>query len=368
MRILIVVPHGTTGILEPWGVARALASMHRHAGHAVQLLTARATGAPVTGSPVAAIPGARVATCDGLALTLLPPAGTPALRGEAAHAALVGWIRAQRFDVVHVLYPQGLEDVVAAVGSLGLPTVCTLDGVQPRPDMMALAKLLPVCVAPTAFAARCLAQVPGLAPAFEIGHGVDLLAHVAAAEGDAGRSPTLAAAHLMSPVASREGPDLLRAAWRHRPAMSAQLVLLGPDEADVGPALGDERVHWRPVADEAALRRALREVDLLLLPDPHPLPQAHLVDQAAAARLPVLVAQGGAAAEIVMASGAGHALPAHDVQAWAEALVAWATDPDLRASWQGRLVPPQRVEEEAFLYETIYRQAIAARRASGAGR
>lgn len=368
MRILIVVPQGTTGILEPWDVARALASMHRHAGHAVQLLTARAAGAAVTGSPVAAIPGARVATCDGLALTLLPPAGTPALRGEAAHAALVGWVRSQRLDVVHFLYPQGLEDVVAAVGSLGLPTVCTLDGAQPGPDTMALAKLLPVCVVPTAFAARCLAQVPALAPAFEIGHGVDLLAQVAAEAGDAGRSPTLAAAHLVLPAASRAGSELLRAAWRHQPAMPARLVLLGPGEADVEPAAGDERVQRRPVADEAALRRALREVDLLLLPDPHPWPQTRLVDQAAAARLPVLVAEGGAAAEIVTARGAGRALPAHDVQAWAQALMAWATDPNVRASWQSRLVPPPRVEEEAFLYETVYRQAIASRRASGAGR
>jgi glycosyltransferase involved in cell wall biosynthesis len=82
------------------------------------------------------------------------------------------------------------------------------------------------------------------------------------------------------------------------------------------------------------------------------------VHEAAALGVPALVGHLGAPAESIARSGAGEVIRAGDEAAWAAAIQACADDPSRLASWRRALPLPLRIEEEAFLYEGLYRQAL----------
>ena len=51
-------------------------------------------------------------------------------------------------------------------------------------------------------------------------------------------------------------------------------------------------------------------------------------------------------------------MAAGDVNAWAQALTEILEVPDTLPSWRTGMRLPYRVEEEAFFYESLYRQAV----------
>jgi len=103
----------------------------------------------------------------------------------------------------------------------------------------------------------------------------------------------------------------------------------------------------------------IHHLDLLCLPSLVPESFSLVVHECAAAGVPSLVSALGAPAQAITRDGGGGVAPAGDVAAWADALRDWATDPALASRWRASVRLPQRIEEEAFLYEGLYRQAIA---------
>jgi glycosyltransferase involved in cell wall biosynthesis len=100
--------------------------------------------------------------------------------------------------------------------------------------------------------------------------------------------------------------------------------------------------------------------DLLCLPSLVPESFSLVVHEAAAAGVPALVSDLGAPAEAIARSGAGAVVPAGAVAAWTQALHDWATQPERQAAWRRAVRLPMRIEEEAFLYESLYRSALSA--------
>jgi glycosyltransferase involved in cell wall biosynthesis len=100
--------------------------------------------------------------------------------------------------------------------------------------------------------------------------------------------------------------------------------------------------------------------DLACLPDLDPLPFALPVHECAALGVPCLVGDAGAQAEAVRHYRCGEALPAGDVAAWAEAIERLASARDRPPLPEGPV--PLRLEEEAFLYDSLYRALAATAR------
>jgi glycosyltransferase involved in cell wall biosynthesis len=102
----------------------------------------------------------------------------------------------------------------------------------------------------------------------------------------------------------------------------------------------------------------MRGLDLLCLPSQVPESFSLVVHEAAALGVPALVSHLGAPAQAIARTGAGQVIEAADEAAWAAALQACADTPARIDAWRRALPLPQRIEEEAFLYEGLYRQAI----------
>jgi glycosyltransferase involved in cell wall biosynthesis len=102
----------------------------------------------------------------------------------------------------------------------------------------------------------------------------------------------------------------------------------------------------------------IRKIDVLCLPSSVPETFSLILHEAAAAGVPALVSDLGAPGRQVSQYGGGRVLSVGDVDAWAQAIVELAEHPELLSTWRSKLMLPLRVEEEAFLYESLYRSLL----------
>lgn len=298
MRIVYATCSGSSRLDDDASdFALGLARMAQHAGHRVDLLV-----------QVPAGDGERLrrSTIDGVAVGLLA-ADAPAARS----AAIVEWLDARQADVVHLLDSQ-VSFASQAVGDTAL--VLNLDNPPAscsdvtRADE-ALLRRAACRIAPDLDTAT---RLRGLWPELTfdvVVPGVDLLAIAA------GRRPDPAA-----------GPPCVGWAGGPWPTLERLLEQLG---------LRARSLDGRP----AERQGALPAIDLLCL---RASAARRLDFEARAAGLPVLRSD-------------------DDAAGLAEALVAWANDAALRAQWRREVRPPPRIEETAFLYESLYRRAVPGR-------
>jgi glycosyltransferase involved in cell wall biosynthesis len=54
--------------------------------------------------------------------------------------------------------------------------------------------------------------------------------------------------------------------------------------------------------------------------------------------------------------GGGRCLPPDDIDAWSGAIAAMLEESQTIQDWRSKVALPLRVEEEAFFYESLYRQ------------
>jgi glycosyltransferase involved in cell wall biosynthesis len=392
-------------------VALNLARMAQRAGHHVQVLAGSVDPLATGAVPVAApFTGCFRLTYQGIPVTLMPRRMLPATAdiGLDADEALAGplsaWMLEQRFDIAHVLHTMRTATVVLAAQACGLPYVVTLtdffvpcarinlvtcngkacDGPEGgrhcaracltppwtpesyrRRFEQATALLAGAAerVTPSEFVARRYRDAfPGLAFRV-IPHGIDLVALAAGAP--AAREPggplRLVYAGVLIP---QKGLAVLLRAIARLPGRPLTLTALGAALGDPGYhrevrtlVQADPRVELLGALQATQVFAHFRQADLLCVPSQISESYSLVLYEAAAAGVPALVSDLGAPAERVAETGAGRVVAHADPHAWAEAIASVLDSPGLLASWQKRLPLPLRVEEEAFLYESLYRRA-----------
>lgn len=391
-----------------------LARMAQRAGHRVQVLACVMDPSRHPGIRHPQLPGALAAVVDGVPVTLIDRGQLPAGADSSLEVnpdllqPLEAWLRHERFDIVHLTHWMRMGSVIAAVQRAGLPLVLTLTDFYPVCYRVILVDQAGTpCAGPEAglacarrcptpaWAGEALAQrhaqaeavmayaAARIAPSeyvagryreilpghrFEvIPHGIDLLATAASRRGEpaADRPLTLG---FVGTLIEAKGLHVLLQALASRPALPLRLKVAGEFHPEGG-AYADElrrqlaadpRIEWLGRLEAAAVGRLMQGLDLLCLPSLVPESFSLVVHEAAAAGVPSLVSDLGAPALALRGSGGGACVPAGDAAAWAEALTAWAGDAERRRAWRAAVRLPMRIEEEAFLYESVYRQAIRA--------
>lgn len=387
-----------------------LARMAQRAGHHVQVLGCMLDRSRHRGVAVPELGGALTYIADGIPVTMLDRASLPAgAETELAVSVAVrdqieAWMRAKRFDVMHLMHPMRTASAIAAAQRIGLPLVVTLtdhfaaclrinlidldgrpcDGPEggracarkcPLPawseaalraryeQSAAVLDYANSRVVPSLHVAkRYRAAFPDLQ--FDvIAHGIDLLALGAAPPAPAEPRPLTLG--FVGSLVSAKGLHVLLQALARLPGLPLRLKVAGGFHGDTvyqdelrALAAADARVELFGMLDSAAVATLMRGLDLLCLPSQVPESFSLAVHEAAALGLPALVGHLGAPAEAIARSGAGQVVQAGDVAAWTAAIQACAKDPQRLAAWRRALPLPMRIEEEAFLYEGLYRQAI----------
>lgn len=412
MRILYVIhqffPEFQSGTER---VTLNLARMTQRAGHHVQVLGCMLDRTRHAGVPCPQIGQAISSIVDGIPVTMLDRMTLPASAEHAFPVAdpVVGqieqWLRSQHFDVVHLMHSMRMASAVVAVQRCGLPMVTTLTDFFPiclRVNLTDLADQ--PCAGPeqgAACARKCptpdwnmtslqgrhqhaqallsyasarIAPSPHVANHYReafpqlqfdvIAHGVDLLAIAR------GRPPDLPPRPLtlgfIGSIIPAKGLLVLLHALAKLPVLPVRLRVAGGFHGDAdyqnevrALAADDSRVELLGHCSAEQVAALIHQIDLLCLPSLIPESFSLVVHECAAMRVPSLVSDLGAPAQAIARHGGGQVVPAGDIAAWAEALRCWAEAPTVAARWRQAVPLPQRIEEEAFLYEGLYRQALA---------
>lgn len=416
MRILYLVhqffPEFASGTER---VTLQLAQAQQRAGHHVQVLACRVQALAQPG-PAGPLPASHSLMVEGVPVVLLDHASLPGHADTAFDVveplcqALQAWLVAQAFDVVHLMHAMRMGTAIAAVQRAGLPLVVTAtdfhlaclrinlvdtagqacsgpdqgracarkclgpawhaSSLQQRHQQAhSILAAAHARIAPSAFVARQLQQAFGELPVHVVPHGVDLLALAQAAGPRVARSGASAALQLgfIGSLIVPKGLDLLLQALALQPALPVQLQVAGAFHDDAAfearvraLAAADPRVTLLGPLDRAGVAQLLRRLDLLCLPSRVPETYSLTVHEAAAMGVPALVADRGAPAQALRDSGAGAVVADDRPETWAAALAGWAADPMLRQRWQRAVRLPPRVEEEAFLCESLYLDAVDA--------
>jgi|TARA_B100002003_G_scaffold251824_1_gene297907 glycosyltransferase involved in cell wall biosynthesis len=121
----------------------------------------------------------------------------------------------------------------------------------------------------------------------------------------------------------------------------------------------DERVNLLPAVNPREVFDVLQTFDLLCIPSVVPETFSLVFHEAMAAQVPAMVSALGAPQYHIETYQCGSVVPAGDRRAWTVALETVAERPELLASWRDELPLPLRIEEEAFIYQTLYLQSTS---------
>jgi glycosyltransferase involved in cell wall biosynthesis len=415
MRILIVLhqffPEFLGGTER---VALNLARTAQRAGHHVRVLACALQADACDGLSASALPGAVDTVYEGVPITLLPRKSLPVTAdysfdcAEALIEPLQSWMRALRFDVLHLIHPMRMATAIKAAQNIGLPYVVTLtdfywfcnrinlvnlDGqlcsgpqcgqqcakscnVPPwdAPSLThrhrqaaAILASAGACVAPSKYVAqRYQAAFEGLQVKV-IPHGIDLLALLRHTQADRAPVVPFGAEPLtlgyIGTIVSQKGLLVLLQALAMIPELPLRLLVAGRIHGDavykdhiLRLAAADARVNMLGQLDAAGVGGMLQSLDLLCLPSIIPESYSLVLHESAAVGVPALVSRLGAPSDFMSETQAGQAIDAGDPVAWAQAISNVQQQPALLATWRAGLPLPIRVEEEAFLYEALYRQ------------
>ena len=315
------------------------------------------------------------------------------------------WIHGQCFDAAHVMHTMRMASAVLALGRLAVPYVMTLtdfflpcaqinlvnlqERLCPGPDQgrrcaqdcmtapwtdesyaaryaqaNALLQAAGERVAPSEYVAASYREsFPGLSVRV-IAHGIDLLA-LGGAENAAPTQTgdnTLKLAYVGS-IVPQKGLDLLLKAMALAPSNAVSLKVIGGFHGNTAfdgqiraMVAADPRVELAGPMDAAGVFATLGQMDLLCLPSRVPESYSLVLHEACAAGVPALVSDLGAPADHVATRGGGRAVTTGEAADWAQAISEIQGSPETLAQWKRELPLPQRVEEEAFFYESLYRR------------
>ncbi len=363
-------------------LAHALARMAQREGHQVWVVAARSDA--VSASLNAPIDTSRWAGDWRTGLlagvpVLMPPQVLSGGAGAGAGEVLGAHWAEAKFDVAHALIQaDGACQLLDLIAGQRLPTLVTLSGLPPTDSTrlaglrQRLAMLASTIVVPSDFAANQWRSALPEQALRVLPHGVDLLALIHArpvppASPAPYEHPTLLGVGTSD---KQSGLDELLQAFAAvpRPELRLRLCCEGDFDSDNGQAISgraasDLRVTLAFHSSQSSLTLLSAPCDLLCLPTLAPEAFSLLAHEAATLRLPCLASDVGAQAAALRGFGYAELLPAGDVAAWSSAIESWATrraDPSTSApapllapALSGKV--PLRLEEEAFLYEALYR-------------
>ena len=393
-------------------VALNLARMAQRGGHHVQVLACGVQPDAIDGVPVPTpVPGNVRAVYQGLPVLFLPRAALPASAeiafdaDEGVAAALGEWMRAQAFDLAHVMHTMRMGTALLALQRAGIPYVATLTDFflpcaqinlvnlagEPCDGPLEGARCARDCLTapwtPPAYAARYQQARSVLAAAAErcapsafvadryraafpdlefrvLPHGLDLLqlAGQSAPTVPARATGPLRLAYVGS-IVRQKGLDVVLRALALLPRADVRLSVVGGFWGNSGYhaevqalADADARVEFVGKLAPREVFQRLRESDLLCVPSRVPESFSLVLHEAAAAGTPALVSDLGAPAGFVRAHDCGQAVAAGDAAAWANAIGELIAQRERITAWRDKLPLPLRVEEEAFFYESLYRR------------
>lgn len=393
-------------------VTLKLAKAAQHAGHSAHVL-ACVLGRPTQNTlPADDLPSAVQTVYEGIEVTLLPraimsgPIEYSFETDEPLVAQLATWMQNKGFNVAHILHPMRMASSLLALQRCRIPYVVSLTDfffLCFRINMIdATGQLCPgpqtggrcgdhcLCVpwsseglknrylqaqgllaaagsrvCPSRYVAdRYQEAFPNLAFSV-IPHGLDLsnwAGQPRSAVDPAEKKLTLG---YVGTIVPQKGLATLLRAFSSVKDAGLQLRVIGGFYGD--PVYHDEVKRLAATDPRIALvgeiapdqvHRHLRQLDLLCLPSHVPESFSLVLNEAAAMGVPTLVSDLGAPGERVAQYGCGLALPAGDVEAWTRAIAEIAAKPECLAVWRAQLPLPLRVEEEAFFYESLYRQLL----------
>ncbi|GIK24979.1 MAG: hypothetical protein BroJett006_12250 [Betaproteobacteria bacterium] len=410
MRILYVLHqfypefHGGTERVT-YNIARAA----QRAGHYAHILTCTVNPGRAGGMPSSDIRGALHGSYGSLPVTrlprqFLPPTADISFDIDPALAdSLTLWIRRQRFSIVHVMHTMRMATALAAVQRSGLPFVVTLtdlflpcflvnminlDGeictasnqgrqcgqdclvapwnpaglTQRYSQAAGLLSSASTRICPSEFLAnRFRMEYPDL-DFRVIPHGVDLLPlakHQRLIPEPPQQAITLG---FLGTIIPQKGIDTLVKAFSQVRDGRLKLRIAGGTYGNTAffeqvrtASAQDGRIEWLGhLAPEQAME-FINSLDVLCIPSRVPESFSMVLHEAAALGKPALVTDLGAPKEFVVKHMAGRVLPHDDINAWKSAIADLCADASLIESWRKRLWCPNRVEEEAFFYESLYR-------------
>ncbi len=394
-----------------------LARCAQRAGHYVHVLACTLREpAPHKGKAKRGLAGAFHETYEGVPVTLIPRSQLPdaADLGFDVAPAMVeqvrDWMRAQRFDLVHAAHSMRMASALLAAQQCGLPYVLTLTdffagcyrinaiNVQGAPcagpdegrtcgrdclvppwskstllgryqSARALLQGAAERVVPSEYVAGFFRNAFPDLPWRVIPHGIDFLALAARPKGTTtARQPAEGVVTLgyVGSILVQKGLHVLLQALARVPSNRLRLRIVGgfygdPVYQDNIRKLiaADARVEWVGQVEHADMAQQLAAMDLLCLPSTVPESFSLALHEAAVLGVPALVSDLGAPGEKLQAEGGGRVVAAGDVAAWAQALAEIAEQPEMLPTWSAQIRLPYRVEEEAFFYESLYRQVVA---------
>jgi len=121
-------------------------------------------------------------------------------------------------------------------------------------------------------------------------------------------------------------------------------------------AATDKRITLAGPMEPARVFGLLAQSDAFCLPSLMPEAFALVLHESAAAGVPALVSDVGAPPHVVRQYGCGVVVPAGNAAAWAESIAQLLAEPERLQEYKRNLFLPLRIEEEAFFYESIWRQ------------
>lgn len=415
MRVLIILhqfyPEFCGGTER---VALGLAKSAQRAGHHVRVLACTLNPAASGGRPSGDIEGALETIYHGVPVTLLPHTLLPALADTSFVTApalvdqLVSWMEQERFDVAHVLHPMRMGSALLAVQRISLPYLLTLTDffmpcyrinlVNVRNELCAGPRTGARCAKHCAVApfkgeslverysqAQDLLSAAGVRacpseyvalryreafPELEftvLPHGIDMRALGATASPvkhtDAGKDGLTFG--FIGAIVPQKGLDVLLRAFSSVASPTLKLHVIGGFYGDPNYhrevkrlAAADGRIEMKGQASPEQVFEAIQSLNIVCLPSRVPETFSLVLHEAAAAGVPALVSDLGAPGERIAQQGGGLALAVDNVEEWAKAIAALAENPEPLQVWRSELQLPLRIEEEAFFYESLYRQFL----------
>ena len=412
MRILFILhqffPAGK-GWNDDFALSQARAA--QRAGHSARILVCSFDG-PLSGNQLPhELPQAVQTVYEGVPVILMPQI---ALSADDKHASmeeerltvrLSTWMQDQEFDLVHFLHPMRTVFALRAAHRCGLPIVVSLLDFSPlcpwttmldvdrrpcpgplggdrcakhclRPPWTAaglkkraavaqeLLTIARVRVCPSPYAANRYRETYPNLDFTVVPRGLDLHCFFPPKKGvTAAENIDLTLGYLGDAMPQQGLTTLLRA-LASLPEARLRLVVISD-------TLGRENEGWQLIAADPRVQlitdmspqevaRLLPSMDLLCLPLEEVAACTRVLDLAAAAGVPVLVADLGAPGEWMAQHGCGLLLPPGESGAWAKAIGEIVSRPEQIDAWRAKLPLPLRIEEETFFYDTLYRSCLHA--------
>lgn len=120
----------------------------------------------------------------------------------------------------------------------------------------------------------------------------------------------------------------------------------------------DPRVQLYTDLSARGIAEFFHSFDLLCLPWDNATARMRILDQAAAAGVPMLASGHGDHGAWISEHGCGQVLPVGSIDVWANVLAAMRQNSEQLEEWRKNLPLPLRIEEETFFYESLYRRCL----------